>query len=242
MSSSTVKPALVKAADGSDVTSTTQTCQEFNAYFTSVFTREITDNLPYPHQYFLDAKDERLTTFTVTTEMVSKALQKLRIDKPPGPDGLDPRLLVNISANLVKPLSLIYNGTIEDGIVPADWKRANVTPIHKSGDRTNVGNYRPISLTSQLCKLFESIVRDHVTAHLDKLELLNESQHGFRQGRSCLSNLLTFLEKATQAMDEGLGIDVIYLDLAKAFDKVPHSRLLLKLQSHGIDGKILTWL
>ena len=125
-----------------------------------------------------------------------------------------------------------------DGIVPQDWKRANVCPVHKKGSRIVAGNYRPISLTSQLCKFFEFIMREELISHLENLHLIYESQHGFRRGRSCLSNILTFLEKATKAVDDGLSLDVIYLDLAKAFDKVPHERLLRKLVSHVTEGEV----
>ena len=85
-------------------------------------------------------------------------------------------------------------------------------------------------------------MREELVSHLENLHLIYESQHGFRQGRSCLSNILTFLEKATKAVDDGLSLDVIYLDLAKAFDKVPHKRLLRKLVSHGIEGEVWHWL
>ena len=85
-------------------------------------------------------------------------------------------------------------------------------------------------------------MREDLVSHLEKLHLIYESQHGFRRGRLCLSNLLTFLEKVTKAVDEGLSLDVIYLDLAKAFDKVPHERLLKKISSHGIEGKVKQWL
>jgi len=93
-----------------------------------------------------------------------------------------------------------------------------------------------------LCKVFEYIMREALVTHLEKLHLLYESQHGFRRGRSCLSNLLTFLEKVTKAIDDGLSMDVVYLDLAKAFDKVPHERLIRKLTSHGIEGEVRRWL
>ena len=120
--------------------------------------------------------------------------------------------------------------------VPTDWKHANVTPIFKKGDKSDPGNYRPISLTSQICKVLESILRDNIVNHLNTHTLLLKSQHGFTKGKSCLTNLLSFLEDVTKAIDEGKPLDVIYLDFSKAFDKVPHKRLLHKIESHGISS------
>jgi len=115
--------------------------------------------------------------------------------------------------------------SLESGVVPADWKDANVTPIFKKGSKSQVGNYRPVSLTSQIGKMFESVIRDAIVDHLDRNRLLNSSQHGFRKGGSCLSNLLEFLQKVTTGLDNQNNIDVIYTDFAKAFDKVPLLRL-----------------
>ena len=102
-------------------------------------------------------------------------------------------------------------------------------------------NFRPVSLTSQVCKLFESLMRDDIVDHLERKGLLNISQHGFRKGRSCLTNLLSFLEEVTEKLDERNSIDVVYLDFAKAFDKVPHKRLLNKVRGFGI-GELLRWI
>ena len=96
-----------------------------------------------------------------------------------------------------------------------------------------------MSLTLQVCKLFELIVKDNLVGFLEKHKFISDTQHGFRKGRSCLSNLLTFLEKVLCHVDEGHSIDVIFLDMAKAFDKVPHKRLLEKMRKHGIGGKVL---
>ena len=117
-----------------------------------------------------------------------------------------------------------------------------MTPIYKKGNRGKAANYRPVSLTSQICKVIESIIRDAIVQHLEHNNLIYNSQHGFRSGRSCLSNLLTFLDKLTECWDRGENVDVIYTDFAKAFDKVPHQRLLTKLKSHGIGGKVLNWI
>ena len=123
-----------------------------------------------------------------------------------------------------------------------DWKRANVAPIFKKGKKCDVGNYRPVSLTSIVCKVMESIIKDSVTEHLGINKVIRNTQHGFRKNRSCLTNLLEYLESLTKLVDEGHAVDMIYLDFAKAFDKVPAKRLLAKIRSCGIDEKVTRWI
>ena len=106
----------------------------------------------------------------------------------------------------------------------------------------NPGNYRPVSLTSVSCKLFETLVRDALMGHLKSNGLIRDSQHGFMPGRSCCTNLLEFFEEVTKAVDGGRPFDVVFLDFAKAFDKVPTERLLKKLRAHGVRGNLLQWI
>jgi hypothetical protein len=113
--------------------------------------------------------------------------------------------------------------------------------IFKAGSRSKAENYRPVSLMSQVCKMFEALVRDALVSYLETNKLLLTSQHGFRKGRSCLTNLLTFLDQVTDGLDRGESVDVIFLDFAKAFDKVPHERLLRKMEAYGIGGEVLAW-
>jgi len=116
--------------------------------------------LSNPH-WCSTGQKRKLKTISITAENVKKALGKMRIDKAPGVDDMSPRLLVKIADCIVEPLCNIYNNSILDGIVPQDWKRANVCPVHKKGSKIVAGNlYRPISLTSQLCKVFEFIMKD----------------------------------------------------------------------------------
>jgi hypothetical protein len=167
---------------------------------------------------------------------------KLRPSSAPGPDKIGPVLLQKLNTELAPILATIYRKSLDTGEVPEDWRSANVTPIFKKGLKADPGNYRPVSLTSICCKILESIIRDELMAHLTVNGLLNDSQHGFMPKRSCTTNLLEFFEKVTSVVDEGGAMDVIFLDFAKAFDKVPHKRLAAKLKSHGVKGKVLKWI
>ena len=122
------------------------------------------------------------------------------------------------------------------------WKRGTVTPLYKNGDRHSPKNYRPVTLTSVLCRTLERIVKEQLMSHVTENNLLNNAQHGFLPGRSCLSNLLSTLEEITDMMDSGFPVDEIFLDLQKAFDSVPHQRLIYKLSKLGIEENILCWI
>ena len=129
--------------------------------------------------------------------------------------------------------------SLEKGIVPSEWKEINITPLFKKGSRNKPENYRPVSSTSVVCNLLETLIRDHMVEFLVKHKLINTSQHGFLKERSCLTNLLCFFEEISKWVDSGSPVDVIYLDFQKAFDKVPHQRLLLKLKAHGIGNDVI---
>ena len=122
---------------------------------------------------------------------------------------------------------------------PSDWKITDVA-IFKKGAKDDLANYRPVSLTSVPCKIMESLIKDNLKVFLEKKEAI--SSYGFMEGRSCLTNLLESVESWTQALDEGFGIDVLYLDYRKAFDSVPHKRLVGKLTGYEINGKLLRWI
>ena len=215
--------------------------QEFNSYFASVFTSENISILPYVADMFCGAVEDKCQDVYFSQDDVLKVLSNLREDKAAGADDLSPRFLLHIKEQISYPLFLIFRKSLDEGVVPEDWKLSNVSPIYKKGNRNQAENYRPVSLTSVICKLFESIMRDTLVHHLEEKLLIGSSQHGFRKGRSCLTNLLAFLDKVTDLVDSGNSIDVVFLDFAKAFDKVPHKRLIIKLESHGITGKVSQW-
>jgi len=117
---------------------------------------------------------------------------------------------------------LLFHKSLDESVVPTDWKCANISQIYKKNRKNKVDNYIPVSLTSQICKLFESIIRDSVVHYLEANALILYSQHGFTKGLFCLSSLLTFLDIVSSMTDSGNNVDVIFMDFAKAFDKVPH--------------------
>ena len=183
-----------------------------------------------------------LTDIKITADLVEKKLNKLNVTKSAGPDGFHPRILKELSSSIKTPLNIIFNKSIIDGRLPESWKDAHITPIYKKGSKISPGNYRPVSLTSVVGKIMESLIRDQLVEHMMTNNLFCDAQHGFVPGRSCMTQLLISLERWTELLDGGDPVDVIYLDFRKAFDTVPHRRLLKKLEAYGIKGRLLTWI
>lgn len=224
---------------GNKATTNEEKAAMLNAFFCSVFTKENLEDIPE-----LENKEvkEALGAIEINEEDVVKKLKALKINKSPGPDELHPRVLREAAEELAKPVTLLFQQSIQEGKLPQIWKDANVTPLFKKGSKSNPGNYRPVSLTCILCKVLESIIRDKLVKHMLENNLLSKHQHGFISGRSSSTNLLTVLDAWTEALDNSTPIDAIYLDFAKAFDSVPHERLARKLKMYGVTGSALIWI
>eukprot|EP00061_Rhincodon_typus_P003592 g20467.t1 len=160
--------------------------------------------------------------FEIKREVVFSFLKSIEVDKSPWPYGIYPRLLRGARKEIAGALTMIFVSLVATGQVLEDWRAANIVPLFKKGNRDNLGNYRPLSLTLVVGKLLERIQRDRIYKHLEKHGLIRDSQHGFVRGRSCLTKLIEFFKEVMKAIDEDRAVDVIYMDFSKAFDKVPH--------------------
>jgi len=228
----------LKNGEGRTVAEDSEMAEVLNEFFSSVFTRETGDTPPVTEP----KEAPEMPGIRITEWEVKKIIRKLRKEAAAGPDEVGPRLLQELVEEVAAPLTTIFRHSLARGEVPGDWRTANVTPIYKKGSKAEPGNYRPVSLTSVSCKILETILRNRMMNHLLDNNLLNASQHGFLNGKSCTTNLLEFLDSVTRIVDEGTPVDIVYLDFAKAFDKVPKSRLLAKLDAHGVRGGTGRWI
>ena len=227
-----------------DGTSTeTDTCSEkadeLNNFFASVFTRENLSNIPTVQDLNFD---KPLETIDININQVEKLLHVLNTTKSMGPDNMHPFLLQKLSKTLCYPLTIIFQKSVSTGKISKEWKYAKVTPLFKKGNKSVTGNYRPVSLTTVVCKCLERIIRTQIMEHLTRNKLLSDCQCGFRSGRSCVLQPLDVLEDWSLYVEENKSWDTAYLDLAKAFDKVSHHRLLRKVSANGIKGHLLDWI
>ena len=214
-----------------------------NRQFQSAFTRESDDEIPSKGTSPFTPMGE----ITVDPNGVLKLLNNLKIHKAPGPDGLSARVLKECSSEIAPILALIYNETLAQGTVPDDWRQANVAPIFKKGEKYDAANYRPVSLTCICCKTLEHIILSNINKHLAFESILADCRHGFRSQRSCETQLFQFFHDLVSNLDRALNrnhrqTDVIIMDFAKAFDKVPHRRLWYKLDYYGIRGSTHKWI
>ncbi|KAF2355543.1 Reverse transcriptase domain [Trinorchestia longiramus] len=226
-------------SEGSTLTNNKSKDKFLNTYFTSVFTHEDLTEIPQPQAL---NPQEILLGGVYTVEEGEEPLSILNPCKSTGPDGLGPRIL---KAEVIsEPLTNVFNRSLETGIVPDDWKLANVTPIFQKGNKQIPNNYRPINLTSVISKIIERLLKVRITKHLNDQNLINDTQHGFREKRNCLTNLLDFFGEVNRIYDSTKAVDLVYRDFQKAFDKVSHERLMAKVEAHGIRGNysIRNWL
>ena len=138
-------------------------------------------------------------------------------------------------------MSILFDISFSTGQLPSDWKLANVVPVHKKGDKSNVENYRPISLTSLVMKVIENYLRDELYDKCRKF--ISDKQHGFLPQKSCTTQLISVLDTMSQSLNNRNDVDVIYFDFAKAFDSVNHDLILYKLKyKFNIDGLMLKFI
>uniref|UniRef100_A0A8B9FYF0 Reverse transcriptase domain-containing protein n=1 Tax=Amazona collaria TaxID=241587 RepID=A0A8B9FYF0_9PSIT len=159
-----------------------------------------------------------------------------------GPDEIHPQVLKELANEVAKSLSILFEKSWQSGEAHDDWKKGNITPIFKKGKMDEPGNYRSVSLTSVPAKILERILLEGMLRHMKTNKVLGDSQHGFTKGKSCLTNLVAFYDGATELMVRGRAVDVIYLDLCKAFDTVSHDILLSKLERHQFDRCTTRWI
>lgn len=173
---------------------------------------------------------------------IVKAIDELDTYAATSHEDIPARILKECKHPLSIPLTLLWRWSFNTGVIPSYLKDQFITPIYKKGDKTDAANYRPISLTSHQIKVFERVIRDRLVCYLETHKIISDNQHGFRRGRSCLTQLLKHYDDILKNLNAGYETDVIYLDYAKAFDKVDHQLLLQKLDLYGIKGKLYNWI
>ena len=186
--------------------------------------------------------DIEISDIDITIKDIIDAIKDIPTHAAPGPDKIPAIVLKECAEQLSEGILKIWRLSLDTGNIPEILKLQTIIPIYKKGSKTLPENYRPVSLTSHLTKLFERILRKKLMKHIEENKLLSDNQHAFRCGRSCLSQLLQHMDYVLKALENKFNIDVIYLDFAKAFDKVDHVILLKKLKSFGITGKLHQWI
>jgi hypothetical protein len=209
-----------------------------NRQYESMFTREDKSSIQQPDGEPVPTMPD----IDVTTKGVATLLRKLNPQKATGPDMISARILKETADQCAPFLATIYRKCLTEGSIPEVWKTANVSAIFKKGERFRASNYRPVSLTCISCKMLEHIIVSNMMKHFDCYDVLTDCQHGFRRRRSCETQLLTLIDELVNSLDKRKQQDLAVLDFSKAFDRVPHQRLLAKLEHCGIRGQTLKWI
>ena len=207
----------------------------FNHFFFQQFSAESLYDVD------IDFTDDEKFNIDFNPNTIKSFLQNIDINKAQGPDNLNGAIFKNCSDTLCLPLSIIFKLIYNTGLIPSQWKTANVVPVHKKDDSNNICNYRPISLTCICSKIMERVIYAELLKHT--LHLIDDRQHGFLHNRSCATNMINLIDSLSTAVLNNTATDIIYFDFAKAFDSVNHDLILKKLKNfYGIDGRMLKFI
>lgn len=224
--------------DGVDVTAGKEMSTAFNQYFSSVFSQDNGVEPSSPDFQFAQS----LPDIAVSEEGVFASLLSLDTKKSSGPDDIPNEFLMRYAEWCSKYLYCLFEKSLREGSVPDDWKCARVVPIHKSGSTDDTTNYRPISLLCTVNKLLEHIVHNHISSFLETTNVICSEQHGFRRKLSTTTQLTETVHYFSEIINKRGQTDVIFLDFSKAFDRVSHPKLLVKLSKLLPNGKVLRWI
>lgn len=228
----------LKNADGFLQSDSAKKAEILNEQFQRAFTTEDTSRIPSMGDSPFPAMDD----IHIDEGGVRKLLRNLKTDKATGPDSI-PAFILKMAADQLAPILVrLFQLSLDTGEVPLDWRQAWVVPIFKKGERHLAANYRPVSLISITCKILEHVVHSSIMKHFDHHAILTNCQHGFRRKRSCETQLIVTVHEIARQLAEGAQVDAILLDFSKAFDKVPHARLLTKLAYYGVRNDTLKWI
>lgn len=208
--------------------------------YCQVFSDPTTKTDPYLNP--CDEDSPKLKDIDFSEEDIVNAINLIPSNAAAGPDKFPAIILKECKKQLAKPLYLIWRLSLDTGQVPSVYLKQTIIPVFKKGSKSNPENYRPVSLTSHLIKVFERVLRSKIVEFIESNKFLSPEQHGFRSGKSCLTQLLNHFELILEILASGANADVLYLDFAKAFDKVDHKLLLEKIKSIGITGKVYDWI
>ena len=209
-----------------------------NEYFASVFTNEPHGNIP-----ILETRTEKQMEYNIISDdEIALLLKNMDGNKSPSPDGYHPCFIKELADFIIEPIGIIFRNSMESGTIPSQWKEARVSAIYKKGNKKLASNYRPVSITSVLCRILEKLIRNQIVEYMQSENLLSDLQFGFIKGRSTSLQLLNIMNDWTCAIENSNSSDCIYLDYQKALDTVPHKRLISKLYAYNIDEKIINWI
>ena len=226
--------------DGSYTSNDQEAAEALNEQYFDTFTKEDTTNIPDIDMKPLQS--DKLRNFSIDRDRVLKAIRNLKVNKSPGIDGIHPKALKELDEVISYPITMIYKKSLEESELPRQWKDAEITPIYKKEQRNLPKNYRPVSLTSIICKIMEKLVVEDMINHIRSNQLNSKAQHGFTPNKSTTTNLLETLNVITESQMHGIPVDILFLDYQKAFGTVPHQRLLKQVESFGIVGNALKWI
>ncbi|KAL5268986.1 hypothetical protein ACHWQZ_G002719 [Mnemiopsis leidyi] len=207
----------------------------FNEFFYNQFSEASNYNIDidFVNNDFLDLQFH--------SEDIFKILKMMNANKAAGPDGIHGKVLKNCARSLAYPLSILFNLSFVTGCIPQDWKLASVVPVFKKGDKSSVENYRPISLTSLVMKVFKRCIKTALFSVCE--DVLDPRQQGFLNNRSCVTQMVPFLHDLATNLNDKTRSDIIYFDFAKAFDSVSHDLILKKLKENfKVDGLMLRFI